>query len=106
MHHRMAGGDRAPFRPLDIGRVLNVDGEPGHVIGCVTARCASPGRCGVVCEPTYRKQPPARSRASCVSTGHSKAQLQQHDTQVGILTEQYAHITEDYKTLAALLAQG
>ena len=34
-----------------------------------------------------------------------QAQLQQHDTQVGILTEQYAHISADYKTLAALLAQ-
>ena len=27
------------------------------------------------------------------------------ESQVGILTEQYAHITEDYKKLAALLAQ-
>ena len=34
-----------------------------------------------------------------------QAQLQQHDTQVGILTKQYAHISADYKTLAALLAQ-
>ena len=34
-----------------------------------------------------------------------QAQLQQLDTQVGILTEQYAHITKDYKTLAASLAQ-
>ena len=34
-----------------------------------------------------------------------QAQLQQLDTQVGILTKQYAHISADYKTLAALLAQ-
>ena len=34
-----------------------------------------------------------------------QAQQQQLSTQVGILTEQYAHITADYKTLAALLAQ-
>ena len=33
MRHRMAGGDRAPFRPLDIG-VVNVDGKPGNVVGC------------------------------------------------------------------------
>ena len=35
-----------------------------------------------------------------------QAQLQQLDTQVGILTEQYAHISADYKTLADLLAQA
>ena len=35
-----------------------------------------------------------------------QAQLQQLDTQVGILTTQYAHIAADYKTLAALLAQA
>ena len=34
-----------------------------------------------------------------------QAQQQQLSTQVGILTEQYAHITEDYKKLATLLAQ-
>ena len=34
-----------------------------------------------------------------------QAQQQQLSTQVGILTEQYAHITADYKTRAALLAQ-
>ena len=34
-----------------------------------------------------------------------QAQLQQLDTQVGILTKQYAHISADYKKLAALLAQ-
>ena len=34
-----------------------------------------------------------------------QAQLQQLSTQVGILTEQYAHISADYKKLAALLAQ-
>ena len=34
-----------------------------------------------------------------------QAQQQQLSTQVGILTEQYAHISADYKTLAALLAQ-
>ena len=34
-----------------------------------------------------------------------QAQLQQLDTQVGILTEQYAHIAKDYKTLAGLLKQ-
>ena len=37
MRHRMPGGDRAPFRPLDIG-VVNVDGKPGNVVGCATAR--------------------------------------------------------------------
>ena len=35
-----------------------------------------------------------------------QAQQQQLSTQVGILTEQYAHITEDYKKLAELLAQA
>ena len=35
-----------------------------------------------------------------------QAQLQQLDTQVGILTKQYAHISADYKTLADLLAQA
>ena len=35
-----------------------------------------------------------------------QTQLQQHDTQVGILTEQYAHISADYKTLADLLTQA
>ena len=35
-----------------------------------------------------------------------QAQLQQHAEQVGILTEQYAHIAADYKTLAELLAQA
>ena len=34
-----------------------------------------------------------------------QARQQQLSTQVGILTKQYAHITADYKTLAALLAQ-
>ena len=34
-----------------------------------------------------------------------QAQQQQLSTQVGILTEQYAHISADYKKLAALLAQ-
>ena len=34
-----------------------------------------------------------------------QAQLQQLDTQVGILTEQYAHISKDYKALADLLKQ-
>ena len=34
-----------------------------------------------------------------------QAQQQQLSTQVGILTEQYAHITADYKALAALLKQ-
>ena len=33
------------------------------------------------------------------------AQLQQLDTQVGILTEQYTHIAADYKALADLLAR-
>ena len=33
-------------------------------------------------------------------------QLQQLDTQVGILTTQYAHIAADYKRIAALLAQA
>ena len=35
-----------------------------------------------------------------------QAQLQPLDTQVGILTKQYAHISADYKTLADLLAQA
>ena len=35
-----------------------------------------------------------------------QAQLQQLDTQVGILTTQYAHISADYKRLAELLAQA
>ena len=35
-----------------------------------------------------------------------QAQQQQHAEQVGVLTEQYAHITADYKKLAALLAQA
>ena len=35
-----------------------------------------------------------------------QAQLQQLETHVGLLTEQYAHIAADYKTLAALLAQA
>ena len=35
-----------------------------------------------------------------------QAQLQQLDTQVGILTKQHAHISADYKKLAALLAQA
>ena len=35
-----------------------------------------------------------------------QAQLQQLDTQVGILTKQYAHTSADYKTLAELLAQA
>ena len=34
-----------------------------------------------------------------------QAQQQQLSMQVGILTEQYAHISADYKKLAALLAQ-
>ena len=34
-----------------------------------------------------------------------QAQQQQLSTQVGILTEHYAHITKDYKTLAGLLKQ-
>ena len=34
-----------------------------------------------------------------------QAQQQQLSTQVGILTEQYAHITADYKALADLLKQ-
>ena len=34
-----------------------------------------------------------------------QAQQQQLSTQVGILTEQYAHISADYKTLADLLKQ-
>ena len=33
------------------------------------------------------------------------AQLQQLETQVGLLTEQYATIAADYKALAALLAR-
>ncbi len=35
-----------------------------------------------------------------------QAQLQQLDTQVGVLTKQYAHISADYKKLADLLAQA
>ena len=35
-----------------------------------------------------------------------QAQLQQLDTQVGILTKQYAHISADYKALADLLAKA
>ena len=35
-----------------------------------------------------------------------QAQLQQLDTQVGILTTQHAHIAADYKRIAALLAQA
>ena len=33
-------------------------------------------------------------------------ELQQLDTQVGILTKQYAHIAADYKALAALFGAG
>ena len=35
-----------------------------------------------------------------------QAQLQQQAEQVELLTEQYAHIAANYKTLAALLAQA
>ena len=35
-----------------------------------------------------------------------QAQLVQLETQVGLLTEQYAHIAADYKRLAELLAQA
>ena len=34
------------------------------------------------------------------------AQLQQLETQVGLLTEQYATIAADYKALAALVGAG
>ena len=35
-----------------------------------------------------------------------QSQLVQLETQVGLLTEQYAHIAADYKRLAELLAQA
>ena len=35
-----------------------------------------------------------------------QAQLQQQSEQVELLTEQYAHIAANYKTLAELLAQA